>query len=204
MSLSSDATGIVFGCIKGFKKIPRGDTIETLPIIHIDCALQLRPPKGGEIQFEHIRMLIYKAMDLGLAIRSVTADAFQSADTLQTLSRERELRTGNVSMDRDIRPYQILKSTIYDGRLHIPNNDILLRELNRLELDTKKGKIDHPPGGSKDLADALAGVVFRLSSLPKAWREHGVSRYKAAPGLFHFIRDNAPNRDERVEFLDGV
>ena len=103
-------------------------------------------------------------------------------------------------LDRDIRPYQILKSTINDGRLDIPNNDILLRELNRLELDTKKGKVDHPPGGSKDLADALAGVVFRLSNLPKAWREHGVSRYKAAPGLYKFIRDNAPKRDERVEF----
>ena len=184
MSLSCDATGIVIGCIKGFKKIPRGDTIETLPIIHIDCALQLRPPKGGEIQYEHIRELIYLAMDHGLAIQSVTADAYQSVDTLQILAREREhIKTGNVSMDRDIRPYQILKTTINDGRLDIPNNDVLLRELNRLELDTKKGKVDHPPGGSKDLADALAGVVFRLSSLPKAWREHGVSRYKAAPGL---------------------
>ena len=103
-------------------------------------------------------------------------------------------------MDRNLDPYQILKTTINDGRLNIPRNDVLLRELNRLELDTKKGKVDHPPGGSKDLADALAGVVFRLSCLPKAWREHGVSRYKAAPGLSQFIKDNAPRRDERVEF----
>ena len=48
-------------------------------------------------------------------------------------------------------------------------------ELISLERDLEKGKIDHPPGGTKDVADALAGVVRGLSGRTILWAEHGIS-----------------------------
>ena len=37
--------------------------------------------------------------------------------------------------------------------------EILFDELQRLEI-TKANKVDHPPGGSKDVADAVCGAVY--------------------------------------------
>ena len=42
----------------------------------------------------------------------------------------------------------------------IPEHKALHRELLGLERDAKTGKVDHRVGGSKDLADALACVIF--------------------------------------------
>ncbi len=90
---------MVVGCVSGFERVRRGDTTETLPRIRIDFALQVCPPKGGEIPFEKIRSLIYKLRDLGLNIRCVSADTYQSADTLQLLGQQ-GLVTGVRSIDR--------------------------------------------------------------------------------------------------------
>ncbi len=49
------------------------------------------------------------------------------------------------------------------------------------EIDAKAGSIDHPPGGSKDLADALAGVVHGLTMRRDVWAQHGVIPDRAAP-----------------------
>jgi hypothetical protein len=38
-----------------------------------------------------------------------------------------------------------------------------------LEKDAKTGRVDHPPGGSKDLSDALAGVVHGLTMRRELW-----------------------------------
>ncbi len=42
-------------------------------------------------------------------------------------------------------------------------SETLLRELSQLEINEEKGKIDHPPRGSKDLADAVAAAVYAAS-----------------------------------------
>ncbi len=44
-----------------------------------------------------------------------------------------------------------------------------MAELLALELDQKRMRIDHPPNGTKDSADALAGAVYQLSRIP-AWQ----------------------------------
>ena len=35
-----------------------------------------------------------------------------------------------------------------------------------LQRDSETGKLDHPPNGSKDISDSLAGAVWDLSLLP--------------------------------------
>ena len=41
---------------------------------------------------------------------------------------------------------------------------MLYNELVQLEKDNNTGKVDHPPKGSKDTADALCGAVYTASS----------------------------------------
>ena len=86
-------------------------------------------------------------------------------------------------MDRTPDAYEILKSALYDQRVSIPKNKLLQSELLSLEVDAKTGKIDHPPSGSKDLADALAGVVYGLTMRREVWFQHRVDPYRDAPSL---------------------
>ena len=43
-----------------------------------------------------------------------------------------------------------------------------------LEKDTKTGKVDHPPAGSKDVADGLAGVCWGLTMRREVWGQYGI------------------------------
>ncbi len=54
LSLTGDATGVVVGCVSGFDRVKRGENTETLPRVRVDFALQVHPPRGGEIPFEKI------------------------------------------------------------------------------------------------------------------------------------------------------
>ncbi len=47
---------------------------------------------------------------------------------------------------------------MYDGRLEGYWREEVVTEIQRLSL-LRNGRVDHPPGGSKDEADALAGAV---------------------------------------------
>ncbi len=62
-------------------------------------------------------------------------------------------------------PYQYLKSTIYEERLVIFEDNLLVEELIGLERNNSNGKVDHAPTGinSKDSADALCGAIWNAS-----------------------------------------
>lgn len=173
LAISGDSAGVCIGTVTGFKKIDRGDTVEVLPDIWIDVALEVKPPKGGEIQFWKIRELLYALKDLGMNIRWVTFDSFQSTDSMQIL-RKKGFIVGYQSMDTTTSPYEITKSALYDGRLSVPEHAKLKKELGSLEKDVKKNKIDHPAHSSKDISDALAGVVYGLTTRREIWVMHGV------------------------------
>ena len=81
-----------------------------------------------------------------------------------------------------------MKSAIYDGRISIPEHVKLREELISLEVDNKAVKIDHPIGGTKDLTDALAGVVYGLTMRREVWSQHRVIPGKAAPRLVYEAR----------------
>ena len=62
--------------------------------------------------------------------------------------------------------YESLRIAVTEGRVRFPNDATVISELLALELDQKRQRIDHPPNGSKDSADALAGAVYQLSRIP--------------------------------------
>jgi len=54
--------------------------------------------------------------------------------------------------------YKNLKEWIYNSKIRLLNNEILVSELRKLVL-LKGGKVDHPPDGSKDLVDTVVGAI---------------------------------------------
>ena len=178
LAFSKDSAGFVVGHVPGFKHIQRGANIETLPDIVLDMLLEIKPPSNGEIQFENIRQLLYTLRDkMKLPIKWVTFDTFQSKDSMQLLHTAGFI-TGIRSMDVDTLAYDITKQAFYDGRVRAPAHPKAMKELTRLEIDTKKQKIDHPPAGSKDVADSIAGVVCGLTRAREIWIRHKIPLHR--------------------------
>lgn len=163
MSVSGDKTGIAGVWIKGIKS----DTNEL--VYKLAFSVAVKAPKGYQISFEKNRQFIYWLRESGFNIKGVSCDTFQSYDLLQQLSArsyETEIvSVDRVDSDRICKPYQYLKSTIYENRIEIYDSHLLTEELIGLERNNNSGKIDHTPSGinSKDMADAVCGALWNAS-----------------------------------------
>ena len=111
-----------------------------------------------EVQLRWYRRLVVELTDRGFPVMFASFDNFQSADTMQILEA-RGLEVKRQSTDIDLVPWVTLRDVMYDGRLEGYHNPILMTELSALTR-LKTGRLDHPQGGSKDMADALAGAVM--------------------------------------------
>lgn len=164
IGISNDAVGLASVYLWGWVHTGHKGYSERLPVVAVDFLGTLDPHELGEIEISRVRNLIRKFRQLrvhGMTnLKIVTFDQYQSVDSRQILAKEGIL-TGQRSVDKDDMPYQLLKELIYSRRLLCPGSILLYKELAALRR-TNMGKIDHPPGGSKDLGDALAGAVFNL------------------------------------------
>ena len=166
-SLRGDSTGIAMAHIAGWKDVRRRsddsrEYMERAPIYVVDFMLRIVPPVGDEIILGDVRRLVYDLAAHGYMITSVSMDSWQSADSLQQL-QQRGYKASMVSMDTSMDPYENLKTALYEERLVMYHYEPVIKELQQLEKDLKRRKIDHPPKGSKDVSDALAGCIFTLS-----------------------------------------
>lgn len=182
LGLTADSAGISCGYCSGFTEVGEGDDVEVLPIIELDFILRVTPPLNDEINFEKIRKILYVCIDLGLPIRWASLDSFQSRDTMQIL-RQKGIATGLLSMDTSPLPYSILKTAMYQGRVKAPQHDFCMKEIQSLEFNLKKGKVDHLSNTTKDCSDALAGVVYGLTMRRETWADHGISSYQIPQSL---------------------
>ncbi len=174
LALTGDSAGVAVGWVEGFAKVPRSDnTFEMMPVINFDLILEVKPPRGGEIEFENIRKLFYRLREEGMNLKWISFDTYQSADSIQLL-RQKGFTTGSQSMDTTSIPYDFTKSAFYDGRIKAPVHDKALSEMVRLERNPQSGLIDHPPNFSKDCSDAMADVVFGLTNRRESWVRYGV------------------------------
>ena len=201
LGLLSDSAGVACGYVDGFMTVKREGVIERMPHITIDFTLEVEPVRGGEIQFWKIRDLIVKLREHGLPIMWVTYDTWQSADSLQMLAKE-GFSTGLVSLDKSVQGYDYAKTAIYENRVSAPYHEKCLHELISLERDREKGKIDHPPNGSKDVSDALAAVIFRLTIARQIWAEHDEAMYRAPDEVIAASR-NAKMKYEAEQQEEG-
>jgi len=173
VGITQDALGIAIGRIIGDKLLPSAKYYDErsqafievkdmrAPIYQIDGLLQVTPPPSGEIDLELARDLILFLRSL-FNLQWVSLDSYQSVMLIQSF-RKMRIRSGVLSVDVDMTPYAELKQAIKDERLLFPPHIVAARELREIEKNPTKNKIDHPQGGSKDVADAMAGCVYILN-----------------------------------------
>lgn len=155
LGLKRDRAALAMSHCSGFAEVKTGIGVETLPIINVDLVKSWEAAHGQEINFASIRSAIVelcRKFDVGL----VTFDRWQSVEMIQSL------RSQGINADfRSVKKsdYDSLMTAIYDKRVRGYWNELLVEEeLLKLRLFANN-KIDHPPEGSKDLADAVAGSV---------------------------------------------
>jgi hypothetical protein len=164
-----DALALAMGHVSGQVETEDG---EKKPYIIMDMLFRVHAPAGQEIFLGDIRRLIYDLREeRKFRLNKVTMDGFQSTDTRQQLQRRR-IFSEIVSVDKNLTPYYDLREAIYEDRIEFPEYMVRLRREDShltevavkelMELVDNGLKIDHPPDGSKDVADAMAGVVFTL------------------------------------------
>ena len=166
LSLSGDCTGICIAHLRGFNN-------EGIALVDVDGLALVRPPRHGQISLDSVLQLIAAWKAHGVPIQWFSADGFQSADLLQRVQRL-GIRAGRLSVDQTApsdpcAAYEALRLAVVEGRVRFPRDPVVVEELLALEHDRRRNRIDHPPNGSKDLADALAGAVYQLSRVP-AWQ----------------------------------
>jgi len=135
------------------------DVEELKPVIRVDLVLRVVPPPNGEIDIPRVRAIFYELnRRYGMQFGKITFDTFGSQESVKTMKDE-GFNAEILSVDREMAAYEILRTAIYDERILCYRVPVLERELTQLEIG--EGKVDRPatPGGSKDLADALAGAV---------------------------------------------
>lgn len=168
VSGDGDALGLAMAHIEELVEVDG----ELKPYIVFDCLVRIKAMPGTEILLSDVRRIIYELKEEhGFRIIDVTLDGFQSTDTIQML-RKRRFRADYLSVDKSTLPYEDLREAIYDGRIEFPPYEtyinkgdskrvqIAVQELQQLQHTGKK--IDHPVKGSKDVADAMAGVITTL------------------------------------------
>ncbi len=170
LGLRHDACGLAVGHVERFVEVKRVDEegneySEKLPFIRVDLMVRIVPPEGGEIEIAEVRNLLY-FLGTKYRIHTISFDGFQSADSIQIL-RKRFPNVELLSVDRSNEPYEFLRSAVYEGRIRYYRYEPFIEELLDLEFDDVRGKVDHPPGGSKDVADAVAGVVYHCMKRAK-------------------------------------
>lgn len=163
-----DALGFAMGHVQEIVEIDG----ERKPYIVFDLLMRMKAPAGGEIFLANVRHFIYSLRnEFKFKLVHVSMDGFESTDTRQQLEKKR-FGVEYVSVDKQVLPYHDLREALYEDRIEFPPYmvkinpgdtelvEIAYKELT--ELVDEGTKIDHPDNGSKDVADAMAGVTFTL------------------------------------------
>lgn len=139
---------------------------DNLLIVVIDGLLVWEPNYNNEVCMSDVGEKI-KYIHQIRPILSVSADHYNSAETIQRLKTEGiPSEIVYFSNKQQFQMYSAVRSLLHEDRLILPKDSpwtpLLVRELKRVQM-LKDRKIDHPPGESKDLADAVAAVTLKLS-----------------------------------------
>jgi len=162
IALSGDALGLAVVHIGGWKQVMIAPNVfEDLPIIEVDLMLRVVAPSNGEISFGNVRAVLLNLKNHGMYLRFGSLDLkTMSADFMQIM-RTKGVPCDHLSVDKDITPYTITKNAFYDSRMMMYEYEPVLTEFSQLEKNSEVNKVDHPPQGSKDVADAVTGATFQ-------------------------------------------
>lgn len=201
MSVSGDKTGLAGSWIIGKKPPEEGKPPSRELFFQPAFSVSIKAPKGRQISFEKNRQFVYWLKDQGFNIKGTSSDTFQSVDTGQAL-KAKGFNYDVISVDRVdsstriCKPYQYLKSTIYEQRIRIYPTNLLTQEIIGLLRDSS-GKIDHSPAGinSKDQADALCGSIFNASQHAE---EYAYDYGEDSEIILEYNKDNSQQLKDQI------
>lgn len=146
MSMASDNTGMGM-CHYDLEK----DTFV------VDLCHTIEKTRDWKLSFERIFHLILTIKELGFKFSKVTFDSWQSFSTIERLSNK-GIPAGLYSVDRGTEAYDTLIETMLLQKIDFYWQAKFIEEMKELKL-YKGNKYDHPPGGSKDTSDGVAGCI---------------------------------------------
>jgi len=182
------------------------DVVE-MPVVQLDLVLRVKAAPGDEIPLDIPLELISRILSEGFEIGLTTFDQYQSVLPAQQL-RKIGVETDILSLDtKPSTPYKVWRDALYTGRIKLylfapltgkrKKEGRTMRwvsgELQKLLEDPRTGKVDHPAGGSKDLADGAVGAMFNALRFGDA---RGPSIYAGEPEDFSEV-----NEDEGWEII---
>ncbi|HRZ18954.1 MAG TPA: hypothetical protein P5136_02765 [Methanofastidiosum sp.] len=143
--------------------------------IFIDLVEEWKPNKVDRItvSFQNVEEAI-RTLGQYFYVNKVIFDQWNSVESIQRLFSEGMYTE---KLGATIEMYDALKMLIYSGMIELPNNQKLvseLRQLNTVRGAGGKYKVEHPPSGSKDLADAVCRVVWTVynDSINQGMKDH--------------------------------
>ncbi|KKW13190.1 MAG: hypothetical protein UY48_C0003G0012 [Candidatus Gottesmanbacteria bacterium GW2011_GWB1_49_7] len=154
--------------------------------VYLDFALEIQPTPGNPVRLKSMENLVLALLDRGFDIRQVTMDLWGSAALRQTLE-SRGIVAMQYSVDRTTEAHETLHHAIHTGLLSFYPYEPLLVCLDDLYWSKGGRKIDHRPGGKKDVADAAAGAVLWALKL---------EGFKEVPDIEVLSLERTPSDDE--------
>lgn len=170
LSVTGDRCGIGMIRYDGMQEMRRETgEIEHLPKATVEMAVSITPDHGHEIDIAEVRTWVRNLIVThGYPVKAVSYDGWGSIESRQQWKKW-GMRSGLVSVDRTSLPYKHFRDALYDGRLILLDQPILIQELYDLEYNEKKDKVDHPQHSSKDVADACCGAFFTMLKRQSTW-----------------------------------
>ena len=160
LSLTTDRTGISGVCITGRKDIDMdGGGKVSMPYFTHAFSVALEAPRGDKIAFNKILTFICWLRKQGINIKLISRDQFQS-DYLAELLEAQGFTTSKISLDRTPDGYIAGRSILMEERVEMLDVPQLTNELIHLQRDSNTGRVDHPVGGAKDVADSFVGAMW--------------------------------------------
>ncbi len=131
----------------------------------VDGVLVWEPEPNNPVSILNVQQAIL-AIHSKRRLFKVAADHHNSAETIERLRHFGISAQANYASNRlQLSQYEVTRELLHEDRLILPHQfpwrNLLLDEATRVSL--KKGiKIEHPPDGSKDLIDAICGLVWLM------------------------------------------
>lgn len=170
LSRNADRCGIAMVRYEGMTTVARDSGMpELMPMAIVEMACTITPDANNEIDIAEVRAFVKHLKDkYGYPIKGVSYDGFDSRESLQQW-RKGGMRSTMISVDRSATPYKQFRDAMYDRRVALPEDDVLLSEILDLEYDENKDKVDHPVQGSKDCADAVCAAYTNMLERRSTW-----------------------------------
>ena len=170
LSRNGDRCGIAMVRFEGMREIARSNGVkELMPVGVVEMACTIAPDANNEIDVAEIRAFVQHLKNkYGYPIKAVTYDNVDSRESIQQW-RKSGMRAGQLSVDRGSAAYKQFRDAMYDGRVLLPDDNLLTDEILGLEYDEGKDKVDHPVHGSKDCADAVCGAFVSMLERKGTW-----------------------------------